>query len=264
MEIHSGVAAVNDTELYFELAGNGPAIVLIHGFTLDARMWDEQINALANDFTVLRYDLRGYGRSAPPNDRPFSSSHDLKALLEYLSLDSATLLGLSMGGGVAVDFVLEFPAMVDALVVADGAISGFDWSQGRPSSWHSEIARRDGVDAAKNAWLNCDLFAPARRRSSVDTRLRRYVADYSGWHWLNDGPIVAASQAALERLGEIQCPTLVIVGEQDSTDFHRIADLAIAGIEDANYCRIPDAGHMSNMENPFAFNSALISFLGML
>ena len=83
MSVESGFAAVNSTRLYYELAGSGTPVALIHGFTLDTRMWDDQFQPLAEHYRVLRYDARGFGRSDLPTDEPFSPHDDLRALLEH-------------------------------------------------------------------------------------------------------------------------------------------------------------------------------------
>ena len=98
MEIHSNLVEVNGTRLFCEVAGAGRTVVLIHGFTLDTRMWDDQFLPLARHFHVVRYDLRGFGRSAVPTGAPYSHIDDLRALLERLGVVEVSLVGLSKGG----------------------------------------------------------------------------------------------------------------------------------------------------------------------
>jgi pimeloyl-ACP methyl ester carboxylesterase len=185
----------------------------------------------------------------------------LQALLDYLHIERSVVIGLSMGGGFAIDFALDHPRMTAALVAADTALSGFDWPHGRPSAWQAETARRDGVAAAKQEWLDCALFKPVARRPAVATRLAAQVSSYSGWHWLNDNPIVLTGGPASDRLSAISCPTLIVVGELDEPDFHSVAAHLRQNIRDSAYICIPDVGHMSNMEDPVAFNRALSTFL---
>jgi pimeloyl-ACP methyl ester carboxylesterase len=103
----SGYAEVNGTRLYYETAGAGHPLVLIHGYTLDSRMWDDQFETLSKKYRVLRYDLRGFGKSAYPSpDKSYCHTEDLRALLDYLKISKAYVMGLSMGGGIAVEFTL--------------------------------------------------------------------------------------------------------------------------------------------------------------
>src|ERR1044071_8135566 len=104
----SGFAEVNGTRLYYEALGEGPAVVLVHGGLVDSRLWDAQMRPLSKRFRVVRYDIRGYGRSAAPTGE-YQPLEDLRALLDYLKIDKATLVGLSLGGIVAADMALEHP-----------------------------------------------------------------------------------------------------------------------------------------------------------
>src|SRR5579859_6499927 len=114
----SGFAQVNGTRLYYEMAGEGYPLVLMHGGIMDNTMWDDQFEAFAQRYRVIRYDLRGFGQSdLPDGPEPFSMSKDLRALLAFLSIDRANLLALSMAGSIAIDFTLDFPALVNALVL---------------------------------------------------------------------------------------------------------------------------------------------------
>jgi pimeloyl-ACP methyl ester carboxylesterase len=182
MKAKSETVAVNGTRLYYELEGSGPVVTLLHGFSLDYRMWDGQLDTFAREFRVLRYDLRGFGRSGGAGPEPYAPADDLRALLDHLDIESTAVVGLSMGGGFAIDFALAYPERTTALVAADSALAGFEWTGGRPSAWHAELASTQGVAAAKQAWLDCVLFQPAAEQPAVAAALRRLVDCYSGWH----------------------------------------------------------------------------------
>lgn len=261
MKAKSEIVTVNGTQLYYELQGDGPLVTLLHGFSLDCRMWDPQFDTFAREFRVLRYDLRGFGRSGPVGTEPYSPSDDLQALLDHLDIDATAVVGLSMGGGFAIDFALACPQRTTALVAADSALAGFEWPGGRPSAWHAELAAAQGLAAAKQAWLDCVLFQPASEQPAVAAALGRMVEDYSGWHWLNAHPLIAPSAPAIDRLSEIRCPSLIIVGARDEADFQTVAERLAHDIADARLVRIPGAGHMSNMEAPREFNDAVAQFL---
>src|SRR5690242_18617682 len=127
MRISRGFAAVNGSRLYYESAGTGPPLVLLHGFTLDTRMWDDQFEAFARQYRVIRYDLRGFGRSAVPTES-YSHAEDLHALLGHLETEAAYVAGLSMGGAVALDYALAYPQAVRGLILIDAVVGGFRWS----------------------------------------------------------------------------------------------------------------------------------------
>lgn len=264
MGVDNGIAAVNGTSLYYEQAGQGRTVVLIHGFSLDCRMWDDQFEPFARDYHVIRYDLRGFGRSAPATEDPFDPVQDLKALLEFLNVDRATVVGLSLGGSVAIDFALACPAATDALVVADSGLAGYAWPRGRPLTGPAELAATEGIEAAKRLWLSSDLFVPAFEQAGVSARMSDYVADYSGWHWLNNNPAIVSEPPAIERLESIKCPVLVIVGQRDTQDFHEISNLLVERVRGASACEIAGVGHMSNLEDPATFNAAILKFLDHL
>jgi pimeloyl-ACP methyl ester carboxylesterase len=266
MDTRHGFAAVNDTRLYYEVAGTGEPLVLIHGFTLDTRMWDDQFRPFAEHHCVVRYDVRGFGTSAVPAGAPYTNADDLAALLDYLNIPSAAIIGLSMGGGIAIDFALTYPAMTRALITVDSTLGGHHWSD----EWNArfgqigQTARAVGMDAAKAEWLADPLFAPANERAAVAAHLQRMVADYSGWHWENRSLEHRYDPPASARIGAIAAPTLVVIGERDLPDFHVIADRISTQAPNAHKIVIPGVGHMANMEAPERFTSEVLGFLSSI
>jgi 3-oxoadipate enol-lactonase len=259
----SGMAEVNGTKLYYEVAGTGHPLVFIPGFTLDTRMWDDQFEYFAQYFQVIRYDMRGFGKSAVPTEQVYSHVADLKALLDHLEVRQPHLVGLSKGGAVALDFTLTHPQYVHALVLIDTVLAGYNWSaegEARDDEvW--EKAREGGIPAAKESWLTHPLFAPARRQPAVAARLAKIVEDYSGWHFIHHNHEQDLEPPAAQRLHEINAPTLVIVGELDLPDFRGIAELLSRMVPHVQKVVIPDTGHMSNMEAPGQVNEAIFHFL---
>ena len=254
-------ADVNGTRLYYEIAGAGQALVFIHGFSLDRRMWDTQFNLFAERFRTLRYDVRGFGRSALPKPgEPYSNSADLRALMAHLHIDSAHLVGITMGGSIATEFAIEHPQNIDTLVTVDASVSGWDWPNGHPIQAAVERTKEAGLAAGKKIWLEHPLFAPANERPVVAAHMKAIIDDYSGWHFTNEFTVTAPEPPAIERLDQITVPTLVILGELDAPDFFEIADRMTADAR-ATVHRIPGVGHMSNMEAPVEFNDILLSFL---
>jgi 3-oxoadipate enol-lactonase len=248
--------------LKYSIAGCGHPVVLIHGMGLDASMWDPQMAALAREFRVIRYDLRGFGASTLP-DRPYSHSDDLLGLLEFLGAPCAHVIGLSMGGRIALRFALEHAKAVRSLTLIDSALDGFSWCQ----SWREQMntivhaARHGDIREARRLWLSHELFAPARRNSELASLLAAMVERYSGWHWANTDPVRLAGLPSAEQLPSLAARTLVIVGELDLPDFREIARRLRSGISHSTLVEIPGAGHMSNMEAPAAVNDRLLEHL---
>jgi pimeloyl-ACP methyl ester carboxylesterase len=261
MTERSGFLDIEDGRLHYQVAGAGDPIVLLHGFCLDARMWDGDVERFARDHTVVRYDLRGFGRSSLPV-APFTHTGDLRALLAHLEIDRAHVVGLSMGGGVALDFALTHPGAVRSLVLADTIVSGFKWQEnGAIMGAAGEAAKSGGIEAGKKQWLANPLFAPALRTPDVAMRLGAMVRDYSGWHLVNDSPQRALQPPAWERLGDVAARTLVLVGRLDLADFRAIADRLVREIPGARGQVFDGVGHMVNMEAPVLFHDHVARFL---
>jgi 3-oxoadipate enol-lactonase len=244
----------SDGEIAYQVSGSGPAIVFVHGFGLDSRMWQPQIDHFSATHTVLAYDCRGFGESARPNG-PYDRAADLDALLDWLSLESCTLVGCSMGGRIALDFSLHWPQRVTSLFLSGTDVGGYrfgiDW----------DVSVDGGLDAARAKWLEHPLFHTAQRVPEAWSLIRRMVASYSGWHWMHDDPREPADTDTLARLSEIAVPTTVLVGAEDLPDFHSIAALLERRMQNARTLVVPGVGHMVNLEAASEFNSALTRHL---
>lgn len=262
METTAREIEVNGTRLYVEVAGVGDPLVFVHGFSLDTRMWDDQWEPFAARFQVVRYDLRGFGRSALPTGAYYRHADDLAALLDALGIERAHVVGLSLGGGVALDFALAHPGRARSIVVVDGVLPGYsapDLDASIRAVWSA--ARNEPLDAVKALWLEQPLFTGALADTRVAERVRRMVADYSGYGWTARDPGRWGEPPVSGRLAEIGAPTFVIVGAGDMAGFHAIADTIVAGVPGARKAILPGCGHLPNMEAPEAFNAALLGFL---
>jgi 3-oxoadipate enol-lactonase len=258
----SGIAEVNGTRLYYERTGSGPVVVLLHGGNLDRRMWDEQIPVLSKSFTVIRYDIRPYGRSAG-TEKGFSSVDDLRALLDYLHVKNASLVGLSLGGRIAIDFALADPDRVEKLVLMGPGLSGYAFNP-NDTTMKPILDKARGGDAAgaMELWLQHPMMAPAMARPRVAARIREIAKDnLQVWQRLPVGERVP-TPPAIKRLGDIRKPTLLIVGERDVPDIQAIVKLLGTEVKGARTEVIPDAAHMPNMEDPSRVNKLLMEFLG--
>jgi len=261
-----GVSAVLErpgARLMYEVAGDGPAVVLIHGFGLDMRMWDPQVGPLADRFRVVRYDCRGFGASGPFDPAvPYTHAGDLVALLDHLDIGEAVLAGLSFGGRVALQAALADPARVRGLALLDAVLDGVPWD---PESARAldEVARRvqeSGVLAGREAWLAHPLFAAARERPDLAAALAAMVAGYPGQHWLGQDPH-RETRRPIDVLEGIAVPALVAVGERDVAGFREMSAVLARRIPGAAYHVVANAGHMVTMEQPAAINDLLTGFL---
>jgi pimeloyl-ACP methyl ester carboxylesterase len=257
---------VGGARLAYEDSGTGEAVVLIHGMGLDRRMWDDQVPALEPGYRVVRYDMRGFGESDFVGTGPYTHAADLKALLDFLAVERAVVAGLSLGGTMALHFALAFPEMVRGLVLVDAVVGGWEWTAEEEDEMRRAwvAGRERGVEAAREEWLAHPLFAPANENPAVAPRLRAMVTDYSGYHWTHVDPHEWPEPPALARLGEIRCPTLVIVGARDLPGFLATAGALSERIAGASKVIIPGAGHMANMEAPQEVNGAMLAFLANL
>ena len=258
-----GMVAANNTQLYYERAGSGHALVLLHGFTLTTQMWDDQFALFARHYQTIRYDMRGSGRWGLPTEEPFTAVDDLRALLDVLGVNRTFVLGLSRGGSVAIDFALAYPERTCALVLVDPALRGWPWSEAFSQSMHElEItARTFGVEVARQRWLAHPLFLPAREQPELAERLAQIVANYTGWSWLYPSPEREVDLPETRPLEQIDVPTLLIIGERDIEEFQAIADHIACAVPHLTKLIVPGVGHMSNMEAPEAFNEAVLRFL---
>ena len=261
-----GVTAVLErpgARLVYEVAGDGPAVVLIHGFGLDMRMWDPQVGPLADRFRVVRYDCRGFGASGPFDPAvPYTHAGDLVALLDHLDIGVAVLAGLSFGGRVALQAALADPARVRGLALLDAVLDGVPWD---PESARAldGVARRvqeAGVLAGREAWLAHPLFAAARERPDLAAALAAMVAGYPGQHWLGQDPH-RETRRPIDVLEGIAGPALVAVGERDVPGFREMSAVLARRIPGAAYHVIADAGHMVTLEQPAAVSDLLTGFL---
>ncbi len=259
-----GFAPVNGTRLFYEVTGTGPAVVLIHGGQLDCRMWDGQFAAFSRDFRVIRYDVRGYGGSFQP-DMLYSDADDLAGLLDYLEVDKAHIVGLSLGGRIAIDFAVTHPARVASLALAGPGLSGYEPPDGAETDlrmWNIiKAARDEGPDQATARWLKDPFMAPAMEQARLVPVLRK-IARENAHCWLQN-PLLQRPPRPTPamRLGEIKVPTLLVLGDRDVPQIKATVETLEKGIGGSRKVVIRGAGHMVNMEKPDDFNEAVLSVL---
>lgn len=249
----------------FDDAGNGPAVVLLHGYPFNRTMWREQTESLQSRYRVIAPDLRGHGETgvAPAPATMEQMAQDVAGLMDALSISSAVVGGLSMGGYVALAFYRLFRARVSSLVLADTRASA-DTEEARQSRvQQSEKVLREGMEGITDALLP-KLLAPETisGRPGVVQRIREMMLR------TNPKGASAALQGMAQRqdhtsfLPEISARTLILVGRHDAITPLEEAEKMHQGIAGSQVEVIEGAGHVSNIEQPIAFNRALLAFLG--
>jgi 3-oxoadipate enol-lactonase len=248
--------------LQYATAGEGDPVVFIHGFGLDLNMWDPQWAAFAARYRVIRYDMRGYGGSSVPQG-PYSHVDDLLALVDFLGVSPVHLVGLSLGGRVALRIAAQCPEAVRSLTLADPALDGHAWTDDWLQRWRkmTEPAKCGDLSAAKKLWREHVLFAPANAQPQLADSLRVMIDRYSGWHLRYPDPGTAPQTPIAQMLPSISIPTLVMVGERDLPDFQAIARRLGKELPQVELQTIAGSGHMSNMEAPQVFNDLVLGFL---
>jgi pimeloyl-ACP methyl ester carboxylesterase len=249
-----------ESGIYFEVSGQGAPVVLAHGFSLDRRMWDREEALLRSDFRVVRYDLRGHGLSDPWSE-PFAAEEDMLDVFEATGLERATIIGLSAGAQVAIDFALAHPDRVAALVLASPGLGGyqavgsFDWM----ASVMTELQAGEPQQAMR-AWTETPLMK-IETDPAADAAMRSIVMD--NWVvWTYNPQLQAAPDPpAIARLSEISAPALVLIGQNDLIDTKLVGDTLAACLVNARLVTIASAGHLVNLEAPEQFAHALTAFL---
>lgn len=251
--------AVNGETIHYEQAGSGPAVALLHGLGTSGQIWKRQVAALDDRYSVVTMDCRGHGRSSANGDTGLAAAaHDLRAVLDKLGVKDCHLVGLGMGGAVALHLNAQSPALVRSI-----AFAGF---------------------AAKPADASADIVT-ARREAIAYISMQEFATQYAAEHLMFTTPLdvqdeVAATiagmnpktylqfmqQAFLEDFtplaAAVKAPALVLAGENDMVVTTAMAEAFARSLPRATFELIPAASHLSNIDNPDAFNAALCKFLG--
>jgi 3-oxoadipate enol-lactonase len=263
----AGVLVRPGARLAYEVTGDGPAVVLVHGFGLDMRMWDLQVRQLAARFRVVRYDCRGFGASGLFDPAvAYTHAGDLMALLDHLGIRQAVLAGLSFGGRVVMQAALAAPDRVRGLVLLGAVLDGVPWDPDSARALDEAIrqAQGRGVLAGRAAWLAHPLFAAVRKQPDVARQLAAMVGGYPGQHWTGHDPHEPTGPRPIDTLEDLARPVLVLVGEHDVRGFREMSAVLARRIPGAQYHVVAGAGHMINMEQPAAVNELLARFLEQL
>lgn len=262
-QIRDRYAEIDGAALRYRDDGAGPAVVLIHGWTLDLEMWEPQAAALASAYRVIRLDRRGFGLSSgdPSLARDVS---DLRALCRHLQLERVALLGMSQGARVALQLASESPAMVSCLIL-DGPqrivpASGASGPPDLPYEDYRRLAQTQGVAAFRREWAQHPLMKLRTHGMQARGLLASMIARYPGKDLTDPLPSPAAVPT-LDMIRSIAAPVLLIGGALDLDSRKGAAHELMLQLPSAERAEIPHAGHVCNLDNPRAYNSAVQNFL---
>ena len=264
--VRTGYVPVGRYSLYYEETGKGEPLILIHGGLLDRRMWDGQFELFSRWSRVIRYDNRNHGLSRGLPDT-FSYHEDLNRLMEALGIQRARLVGLSLGGSIAIDFALTHPEKVSALVLVSSGLSGYEFRDStlkvNQKKQSDAAARKDMngyIEYFQRSWTD----GPRRTPEQVNRDVRQKVRDMIKATLSKpepDNTSVPLGPPALGRLSSIRIPTLFVLGDLDNPGIQEISVLVLKGIAGSRKVVIKGAAHMVNMEKPEEFNEVVGEFL---
>lgn len=259
---------INGVDIYYESHGSGFPLVFSYGLGGNTGMWAGQIDAFSEHYRFIIWDPRGHGRSeSSPNREQYSmqiSAEDLHGLLNHLKIEKAHVGGLSMGGGIATRFAVTHPARVSTLLIIDSTTAS-----GLPIKPAMRAMRQKTIDLAETQGMeavadyaiqaNPNLKTQAESSPEAHQRLRRMFLDLNPIGYANTIRAMLEDDFSTDRLSALKMPTLVLVGEADPA--LEAARLAHSKISDSQLVVLSQAGHLSNLDNPEAFNTSVLSFL---
>lgn len=267
-EIKRGYVEVDSGQLYYEELGKGEPLIFVHGHSFDHSEWRPQLQVFAKKYRVITYDVRGYGQSSMPSE--FSNimhADDLATLMNALKIDKAHVVGLSMGGFIGLDFLVMHQDRLLSVTLASGDV--WNGSPGPAVPWNAEtIAKRrteiqelykQGVFRFKQQWFN----ALTAREGKIIPQLRQpiwnMIYKWDAWQPTHIEPRFLLGTSVVDKLKQtkVTVPVLVLTGEADTHHKNKVMEL----VPSAKQMIVPNAGHVSNLENPEGFNKVLLNFL---
>ncbi len=269
MNKQTGIAPINGTQMYYEVAGSGHPLIMVHAGVADNRMWDDQFDVFAEHYRVIRFDQRGFGQTKPV-DGEFRRYEDIYALLKFIGIEQTYLMGCSMGGGACINFALEHPDMAKALITIGSGPAGFQFDM-------PPIPIRDALIAAEIAgdlekvneyegqlWLDGPNAPPGRVGGVVREKMLSMNRIALQNEQLELGTEVSPTPLAIKRLHELKLPTLIIYGDLDTAYIQAAGKYMAAHINGAKQVIMPGVAHLPSMEQPQALNQHVLTFLSSL
>jgi 3-oxoadipate enol-lactonase len=256
--------------LYYEEKGEGEPLILLHGHSLDTRMWDMQFDVFAKHYRTVRFDFRGYGRSSKEReDFQFTHLDDLITLMDSLHIAKAHIVGLSMGGFIGSEMLAMYPERMLSAVLVSGLIhtnkgpsEPMDSIEAAKRDSEITALRRKGVDVMKTEWVEGLIASGGSQREKIRLPLWQMIDDWDAWQPLHKEPRVLYAKDAYVRLKKngSAVPTLIVLGGAKN-NYHSSHPEMLDYLSRGRVVVIPDCGHMLNMEKPQEFNKVVLDFL---
>ena len=264
----TGFVRNGNAQLYYETAGQGVPFIMIHAGVADSRQWNNEFTFFAPKYHVVRYDMRGYGKSEPV-DGEFNHLDDLAAVLDTLGLhEPVILMGCSMGGGLAMDFALAHPSRVRALIMVGSGPSGLELDVPAPAKFAEAEKAFEAGDLDLVAEIETQIWfdGAGRTPEQVNQAMRKLAYEMDRQVLSHEtkqlGKRLPNTQApAFDRLSDLKIPVLIIVGAHDTPYILAAADYMVDRIPSARKVKIEDAAHLPNMDQPDEFQSIVTNFL---
>jgi pimeloyl-ACP methyl ester carboxylesterase len=268
---------IKGAKLYYEITGQGFPLVLVHSRWMHSGLWDEQVKAFAPHYRVIGYDVRGFGKS-DMELIPLSDVEDLRQLFDHLDIKQAYLVGLSMGAEIAMNFALAYPERVQALVASGAGLDEYKWDDSFWLEWNrfSDAIKTDNYALAIDQVVKMWVDGPIRpANDSIRARTREFMRGHTFLHH-KPFPALSKSEAGSEpqpmaeptpplsereKWGGLHVPTLMMVGAYDWPEMVAMSKILADYIRDAEQVVIPNAAHITNLEQPQAFNRTVLDFL---
>ena len=270
-QTNSGFVNNRNAQLYYETAGQGIPFVMIHAGVADNRQWNNEFTFFAQNYQVVRYDMRGYGKSEPIEGE-FNPMDDLVALLDALEIhEPVVLMGCSMGGVLAMDFTLTHPSRVKALIMVGSAPSGLELDVAAPAKFAEVEKAFEAGDLDLVSELETQIWfdGTGRTPEQVNQAMRKLLYDMNRQALAHEAKQLGkrlsnAPLPAFDRIGDLKIPVLIIVGTHDTPYALAAADYMVEKIPSAQKVVIDDAAHLPNMDHPEEFQAHVKQFLDKL
>ena len=265
---NSGFVNSGNAQIYYETAGTGVPFIMIHAGVADHRQWNNEFAFFANHYQVIRYDMRGYGKSEPV-DGEFNPMNDLVSVLDALELrEPIIIMGCSMGGGLAMDFALTYPTRVKALIMVGSGPSGLELDVPAPAKFAEAEKAFESGDLDLVAEIETQIWFDGMNRTpeQVDQPMRKLAYEMNRLALAHEskglGKRLPNSEfPAFDRLADLRIPVLIIVGAHDTPYILAAADYMVEKILSVRKVKIEDAAHLPNMDRPQEFASTVKDFL---
>jgi len=267
----SGFVKNGNAQLYYETAGEGMPFVMIHAGVADSRQWNNEFAFFAENYQVVRYDMRGYGKSEPAEGE-FNHLDDLVTILNALELkEPIVVMGCSMGGGLAMDFALTHPSRARALIMVGSGPSGLELDMPAPAKFADVEKAFEAGDLDRVAELETQIWFDGTGRTSeqVNQEMRQLTYEMNRQALEHEvkqlGKRLPNTQtSAFDRLSDLKIPVLVIVGARDTPYILAAADYMVEKVPSVQKVVIEDAAHLPNMDQPENFRTIVTDFLESL